>query len=76
MSKEFPHHNFLAEPLHSALSVSLNAGEGRKQPTPIILSKSLFVYVLKTFTATSRPPCSPFHTSVNPPLYNASWVRS
>jgi len=29
-----------------------------------------------TFTATSRPQCSPFHTSANPPLYNAAPVRS
>ena len=40
--------------------------------TPIIFCKSLFEYVLMTFTATSRPQCSPFHTSANPPLYDAT----
>ena len=45
--------------------------EGNRQLTPIIFCKSLVEYVLRTFTATSRPQCSPFHTSANPPLYSA-----
>ena len=38
--------------------------------------KSLFEYVLMTFTVTSHPQYTPLHTSANPPLYNATSVRS
>ena len=50
--------------------------EQDQRPTPITLCKSSSEYVLMTFTATSRPQCFPFHTSANPPLYNAVPVRS
>ena len=77
MPKCFPRHNFFAEPLDGALSVHKRAGRGyNQQLTPTIFCKSLFEYVLRTFTATSRPQYTPFHTSANPPLYNAVSVRS
>ena len=77
MPKGFPCHNLLAEPLQRVLLVHLQVERaGDQQLTPIIFRKSLFEYVLKTFTATSRPQWSPFHTSANPPLYNAPPIRS
>ena len=77
MLERFPCHNLLTEPLHDVLSAYGEAErENNRRPTPMIFCKSLFEYVLKTFTATSRPPCSPFHTSANPPLYNATTVLS
>ena len=77
MPESFPRHSFLAEPLHGALSVHRYAERERDQQlTPIIFRKSLFEYVLMTLIATSRPRYSPFHTSANPPLYNATPVRS
>ena len=52
----FPHHDFFAEPLRDALSVRQGLGrEHDRKPTPMIFCKSLFEYVLMTFTATSRP---------------------
>ena len=60
-----------------ALSVHGHAERWHNQKlTPMILLRSLVVYVLMTFTATSRPQCFPFHTSANPPLYNATPVLS
>ena len=77
MPEGFPRNNLLAEPLHRLLSVRGHRGTERgQQLTPITLCKSLSEYILMTFTATSRPQCSPFHTSANPPLYKASPVRS
>ena len=71
MLEGFPCYNLLAEFLNVALSVDRKESATKKL-TPIIFCNSLFEYVLKTFTATSRPLCSPFHTSANPPLYNAT----
>lgn len=70
MPQGFPHYHLLAEFLHKTLSVHHTRREGRKKLAPIILCKSLSEYVLITLTATSRPRCSPFHTSANPPLYD------
>jgi hypothetical protein len=50
--------------------------EYNRQLTPIIFCRSLVEYVLRTFTATCLPECSPFHTSANPPLYSAHPIRS
>ena len=73
----FPRNDLLAEPLHGALSAHEHTERERNQQlTPTIFCKSLFEYVLITFTATSRPQYTPFHTSANPPLYNAASVRS
>lgn len=73
----FPRYYLLAEPLHDALLVLGYAKrEYTRQLTPIIFRRSLFEYVLMTFTATSRPQYSPFQTSAYPPLYNASLVLS
>ena len=69
MLESFPCDHLLAEPLHGVLLVYSHAGrEHSDQLTPITLCKSLSEYILMTFTATSRPQCSPFHTSANPPL--------
>ena len=77
MSEGFPYDNLLAEPLQRVLSVRMPmVKEHSQQLTPITFRKSPFEYVLRTFTATSRPQCSPFHTSADPPLYNASPVFS
>jgi len=77
MPEGFPCDNLLAEPLHGALLVHSYPGrEYSKQLTPITLCRSLSEYILMTFTATSRPQCSPFHTSANPPLNNALPVCS
>jgi len=77
MLEGFPCDNLLAELLHRALSIHEHAETEHSQKlTPITLRKSLSEYILMTFTATSRPRCSPFQTSANPPLYNASPVRS
>ena len=75
MSEGFPRDNLLAEPLWGTVSVQMWEG-GNQQLTPIVFCKSLFEYVLMTLTATSRPRYSPFHTSANPPLHNATPVRS
>ena len=77
MLEGFPSYGLLAEPLRRALSMHRHAGTGYgHELTPITLCRSLSEYILMTFTATLRPQCSPFHTSANPPLYNASPVRS
>ena len=77
MPKGLPRHNLFAEPLYGALSeLRRTEMEHNQQLTPIIFCKSLFEYVLMTLTATSRPQCTPFHTSANPPLYNAAPVLS
>ena len=73
MLEGFPGYNLLAEPLHGVLSVRRHAErEYNQELTPTIFCKSLVEYVLMTFTATSRPQCSPFHTSAYPPLYNGA----
>ena len=72
----FPCDGLLAEPLHGVPSVHRHAERKHSRKlTPITFRKSLFEYIFMTFTATSRPRCFPFHTSVNPLLYNASPVR-
>jgi len=77
MSEGFPRHDLLTEPLSVATLAHRHAERWHNlQLTPTTFCKSLFEYVLMTFTATSRPECSPFHTSANPPLYNATLVRS
>jgi len=77
MTKGFPCYDLLAEPLRKVPLVHRQAERERNQQlTPITFRKSLFEYVLKTFTATCRPQCSPFQTSANPPLHNAAPVRS
>jgi len=77
MPEGFPCNNLLAEPLFKQPSVRRRVvGEHSQQLTPITFCKSLSEYNLMTFTATSRPQCSPFHTSANPPLYEASPVLS
>jgi hypothetical protein len=71
MVKGFPHHNLFAEPLHRSVSSSTCMfRELYKQPTLMILLKSLVEYTLRTLTATLRPWCSPIHTSANPPPYS------
>ena len=72
-----PYDNFLAEPLCGALSVRRYTGPESGQYLALItLCKSSLAYVLMTFTATSWPPCSPFHTSADPPLYSGLPVCS
>ena len=46
---------------------SRTQGEDNQQLTPSIFFKLSEEYVLTTFTATSRPQYSPFHTSALPP---------
>jgi len=62
--------------MQSVISIRARGTDHIQQLTPITLCNSLFEYILMTFTATSRPQCSPFHTSANPPLYIALPVRS
>ena len=78
MLKELPRHCFLAEPLRgsSVSEFARREGEHVHRLTRIIFCKSLFEYVLMTFTATSRPQYSPFQTSAYPPLYNGKPFRS
>ena len=73
MPEGFPHHDFFAEILHDLLSVRERVGnEHDQKPTLISFCKSLFEYILNTFMATSRPQCSPFQTSANPPPHKAT----
>lgn len=48
----------------------------RQQPTLRVRAGSSFKYTLKTLTATSWSRYFPFHTSANPPRYNATSVGS
>ena len=77
MPEGFPGHNLVAEPLHKVRSVHEHTERQDDQElTAIISCKSQFEYVLMTFTATSRPQCSHFHTSAKPLLCNVTLVRS
>ena len=77
MPEGFPPNSLLTEPLHRALSAHGHVGtKHNHRLTPITLCKSLFECTLMTFSATSRPQCSPFHTSANPPLNTGLPVRS
>ena len=77
MPEDFPRNNLLTESLHGMPSALRHTErEDSQKLTPMIFCKSLFEYVLITFTATSRPEYFPFHTSANPPRYNATTLRS
>ena len=76
MLEEFPQYNFLAEALESTVGTFCKKVEGNEQLTSVIFLRSLFEFVLITFTATACPLESPFHTFANPPWYSGSLALS
>lgn len=59
--------------LYTARSERVNGRtKGHRSLTRVVFFKSLSAYILTTLTATSCPRYSRFHTSPNPPLYNAT----
>ena len=76
MTESFPYNKLLAEPLYGfgqyvSECIRIEIGGTTSGLTRAIFRKSLSVYVLSTLTATSCPSYSHFHTSPNPPRYNA-----
>ena len=72
MTKSFPGDDFLTE---SLCDWSTHTLRRNWKPTFLTLIRSLVVHIFSTFTATSTPSCSPFHTSPNPPRHRGASVR-